>query len=136
MPPVAIRERAAALLRVLVPNADKIEVIVHDETVFVDQGENFEEVRCSSCEQSLDVGWWQHAMEAAGEASFVDLTIVVPCCGSATSLNELDYRWPAGFARFVLEASEPELRDYLDDTKVAQLEVLLGQPVRQILARY
>jgi hypothetical protein len=28
----------------------------------------------------------------------------MPCCGGSTSLNALRFDWPAGFARFVLEA--------------------------------
>lgn len=54
-------------------------------------------------------------------------TIRVPCCGAVTSLSDLDYRWPAGFARFVLEASEPTLAGTLDVLAVTQLEAILGQ---------
>lgn len=118
------------------PKAEDVQAIVHDDIAFIDQGENFEEVRCPSCKKSLDMDWWQEAMGAAGEKGFADLTVRVPCCRSRTSLNELDYRWPAGFARFVLEASEPELPDVLDKRAVTQLEAVLGQPVRQISARY
>ena len=63
-------------------------------------------------------------------------TPVAPCCGAATSLHDLDYDWPAGFARFVLQAREPALAGWLDDAAVARLEKALGTRVRQIRTRY
>ena len=53
---------------------------------------------------------WTEAIHAAAAAGFADLDVRVPCCRSKTSLNDLDYRGPAVFARFVLEATEPGRR--------------------------
>jgi hypothetical protein len=136
VPSASARKQACAILKRLVPEAEDVQAIVHEGIEFVDQGENFEEVRCPSCKKRLDTDWWREAMVAAGDSDFTDLTVRVPCCRSQVSLNDLDYRWPAGFARFVLEASEPALAGVLDDRAVAQIEAVLGQPVRQILTRY
>jgi hypothetical protein len=59
----------------------------------------------------------------------------VACCGALVSLNDLIYEWPAGFARFVLEAMNPNVRDIADD-ELASLAAILGTPLRKIWARY
>jgi hypothetical protein len=59
----------------------------------------------------------------------------MPCCAAATTLNHLDYDWPAGFARFVLSAHHPD-RGWLDAQELADVADALGHPVRQILAHY
>jgi hypothetical protein len=46
-------------------------------------------------------------MDASYRSAFEDLAVRTPCCHTDTTLNELDYDWPAGFARFVLEARNP-----------------------------
>jgi hypothetical protein len=136
VPPARDRKEATAVLRRLLPRAEDIQAIVHDRISFVDAGDNFEAVRCPACKRELDMDWWQKAMGTAGANDFADLNVEVPCCGAKTSLNDLDYHWPAGFARFTLEASEPQLADVLDTQAVAQLETLLGTRVRQVRAHY
>jgi hypothetical protein len=134
VPPAAVREQACVVLKSLLPEAENVQAIVHDGIVFIDPGGNFEDVRCPLCESCLGTDWWQEAMGASARMASPTLAVVVPCCRSRTSLNELDYRWPAGFARFVLEAREPA-SGFLDAGAVVQLEAVLGRPVRQILTR-
>ena len=61
--------------------------------------------------------------------------ISTPCCAFVTSLNDLDYQWPAGFSRFVLEARDPNIRE-LDKEQIEKLEEVVGGRLRQIWARY
>ena len=56
-------------------------------------------------------------------------------CGTAVSLNDLRYEWPAGFAKFVLEAMNPNVMD-LPDEGFAELSRDLGTPLRKIWAHY
>ena len=101
---------------------------------FVDQGENFDGLKCPACSADLDMEWWQERMTAAGEGSFGDLGVTVPCCGAETSLHDLDYDMPAGFARFVLEVDDAEgVEDKVD---VEALERVVGCVLRRIVARY
>jgi hypothetical protein len=51
------------------------------------------------------------------------------------SLNELRYDWPAGFARVVLEAMNPDVPD-LPATALAELAQRLGAHLRVIWAHY
>jgi hypothetical protein len=72
---------------------------VSEHPVFVDAGANWEGVKCKSCGTPLD-DWWRLAVSDAYDQSlFDDLSVRTPCCGCTTSLNDLDYRWPVGFAR-------------------------------------
>jgi hypothetical protein len=52
-------------------------------------------------------------------------------CGAASSLNDLQYYFPQGFARFVLSAVEPNIFD-LEDGQVRELEGLLGCKLRKV----
>lgn len=136
VPPQRAQEQATALVKKLLPRAREVRTIHQEEVFFVDQGENLEEIRCPRCGATLGPEWWMTEMDRAGAARFSDLAVVVPCCGAATSLHDLDYDWPAGFARFVLQVREPALAGWLDDEAVARIEEALGTRVRQIRTRY
>jgi hypothetical protein len=126
--------QAAAALRVmqaLCPDG-AAEIRRYDEVTFIDQGGNFEHVRCPRCVTELEHPWWQDAMDRAYHNRFVDLATVTPCCSAAVSLNELNYDWPAGFAQFELSVQNPN-RGWLSDQEMAQVADTLGHPVRQIL---
>src|SRR5580658_5500260 len=85
-------DSALAILKALTPRADAWEAEQHEGIVFVDQGSNFEEVRCPHCGDALDMDWFGEQMR---RPSLDDLSIVTPCCGAHSTLNELDFRWPA-----------------------------------------
>jgi hypothetical protein len=132
VPSPLARERALGILRRAVPLAEDISVQVTPDVRFVDCGDNFETVRCPSC--GADLGeWWSEAMEIGHAQQFEDLRVTTPCCGMRTSLNELVYSWPAGFARCALEALNPGL-DSLPASTVRRLEEALGSAVRIIWA--
>ena len=110
VPSPGAQKRAQTLLQSFVPQAPEVKALVYDTVRFVDQGEFFESVKCPKCGQELDTAWWQSAMDVAYESQFRDLTVSTPCCAFVTTLNDLDYQWPAGFSRFVLEARDPNVR--------------------------
>lgn len=57
----------------------------------------------------------------------------MPCCGVTVSLNDLDYLSPAGFARFVLEAMNPNVAD-AEPAWVAEIAEIAGTPLKTIWA--
>lgn len=132
-------ERAAgealAVLRDMAPEASGTTAVRHGDVTFVDQGGNFETLRCPVCAAELEMDWWHAAMEAASKGRFADLSVAAPCCAARTSLDELDYDWPAGFARFVLEATDPCRGDPTEE-ELARITAALGHPVRIIWARH
>ncbi|GAA2760096.1 hypothetical protein [Actinopolymorpha rutila] len=117
------------------PGAEEIEAHGYDHVVFVDQGSNVERVNCPHCAVTTSTSWWQDRMDAAYETSFARLDVRMPCCGAETTLNELDYCWPAGFASAELRADSPA-RGWLGRDEQATVEAVYGHALRQIWARY
>jgi hypothetical protein len=134
VPSATAREKAQdALVRAL-PSADDVLAQVTQDVRFVDCGSNFETVRCPRC--GTDLGeWWTLAMEAGHEQQFRDLRATTPCCGLHTSLNDLIYSLPMGFARFTLEALNPGIGS-LPERVQRRLEEILGSKLRVIWAHY
>lgn len=110
--------------------AEEISVVTTDDMTFIDQGDNFETIICPKCSEELDYGWWQQAMDTAFQNNFKNLNVVVPCCGESTSLNELDYHWPAGFAKFVITFRNPA--GDLAENKVRVFEEILGCGLKKV----
>ena len=135
VPPEDAREEACEALRAALPRAEEVTASVTEILRFVDPGTNLERILCPACAKDLDRGWWQGHMDHAATREFRNLRVTVPCCGTATSLDRLDYEWPAGFARFVLEASNPNVSE-LPGQQMRSLGRLLGCRLRQIWARY
>jgi hypothetical protein len=113
------------------PHAYKITISVTKIPIFIDAGVNFETVACPRCHQEL-TSWWHTIMDRAMLEQVPNLTIVTPCCGATLSLNTLRYDWPCGFARFTLEAQNPNII-MLSVNQMRELERLLNCKLRQIL---
>ena len=127
-------ERARALFAAAFPDSYEIKMEFHEETIFVDAGGNAVSTSCPACGRDA-AAWWGDAMDGAYETHFRRLDITTPCCGLATSLNELRYEWLAGFARFTLEAVDPKVYP-LDESLHRELEECLGSPLRIIWRHY
>ncbi|MFL5731807.1 MAG: hypothetical protein ACJ78Q_01290 [Chloroflexia bacterium] len=151
VPDTLSQEQAASYLRgLLLPNPDpssEITARVTEYVEYVDQGGNFERVVCPFCRSDLaseSSEWWDEMMDKAYEGRFADLRIVTPCCHTQSSLNDLKYEWPVGFARFVLEAYEPFSIDSegvyqmleLSPADLEYLQETLGCGLRIIWAHY
>lgn len=128
-------ERAAVVLSALVPGADEVEAELYAGVTFIDQGANFERLGCPLCGAELAEVWWGEQMAAAGAGGFADLRVSTPCCGKATSLNDLTYDWPAGFAQSELSVLNPQ-RGWLTEAELAEVATALGHPLRQVMAHY
>ncbi len=92
----------------------------YDEVTFIDQGSNFEEVKCSNCGNTLEIDWWSEQMDNCGMSNFNDLSVTTPCCKKVTSLNDLNYIWPAGFARYVIEIINPDENEVFEIEKITK----------------
>lgn len=123
---------AVSLLASLVLGADDVSSQATEEIQFIDQGSNFERVLCPGCGSDL-TEMWPDWMDKASESSFRNRGISAPCCRVETELNNLVYDWPAGFARFSLNARNPVLRGWLPQEGQKVIEDVLGCPLRQVL---
>jgi hypothetical protein len=135
VPDAEAQNQARKLLTSHLPQADEVYIKLSDTVRFVDQGSNFKRVRCPVCGAALELGWWRQAFGVVYETEFRELDIITPCCASSVSLNDLIYDSPAGFARFSLEALNPNVRD-LEYEMRRKLEELLGCQLRRIWTHY
>jgi len=126
------QKKAVELFNRLAPNADEVKANTTNDVEFVWCGGNFERVVCPECGQELNTEWWRDRMEEEAKVHFPLEPLGLPCCHSKLSLNELRYEWPQGFARFSVEAMNPNI-DGLSAEDMEKFENLLGCKVRKIL---
>ncbi len=129
-PSIQTAERAQSLLKRFTPQAETVEARFNESVEFFHSGSNGSGIHCTACGAEASY-WWFSAMDEAGESGFNELEVTAHCCGASVSLNELRYDWPVGFARFVLEAQNPNVPD-LQPGQLAQLEAVLGCSLRKI----
>ena len=127
------RQEARKLLQSLVVETCEVTACVAEQIGFVDAGANFESVSCPVCRSSIAREWWSAAMGEAHISQFSNLEVLTPCCQTRLSLNNLDYNWPQGFARFILKATNPGIPN-LERQAVDELERILGCKLRVIWA--
>lgn len=132
-PTPEVAETARTLLATFLSASDEVECEFTDEVEFVDAGENWSGVKCPFCGTDVE-DWWFESMDAASAAGFTNLAVKMPCCRRPSSLNDLNYVWPAGFSVFRLEALNPSVEGLADEQR-RQLESCLGWPLRQIQRR-
>ena len=82
VPSPASAESARQRLEQLVPEADEVTVEVYDSVEFIDQGSNFERVRCPQCGRELDKEWWSERFDQAEATGFAALEVcqLRHCC--------------------------------------------------------
>lgn len=127
-------EKVRNLVSSVFPHATNIDFHFNENSKFVDPGTNFHSISCPFCGSIIDLSWWQEAMDQASVDNFSDLTIEVPCCSRPTSLNDLIYDWPAGFARFILTVFDPDGDLCSEDVK--KIEDALQCRIKKIAAHY
>jgi len=137
VPTAQAARRGVDLLARLAPAAASGEAaheVDFGKTVFVDAGTNFASVTCPWCGMAIDLELWQDWMGAAASTEFTQLNVRTRCCDVTTSLNELRYDWPQGFARWSLEVMNPTAQ--LSNTQVEAVAEAIGHPIRVIWAHY
>jgi hypothetical protein len=127
------QDSAKALLSKVYRN-NQIEFATTDTIEFVDQGENFESVSCNLCGKTIDVEYWQIAMDTAFQNHFEDLAFNTPCCNKQTSLNALYYHSAAGFSKFVIIVTNPETK--IQPKDLEDLQQVLGTKLKTVWAHY
>jgi uncharacterized protein YbaR (Trm112 family) len=146
VPPKRTHKKALALLESLFPDGEEFQAETYDEVEFIDQGENIEAVICPACKKRLVldhftegdsiVEWWYELSDAMGETAVDAVSTKMPCCGRIVRALDLEFDWPAGFARFELNVMNPNVAENLTESQLRELEQILGCPLRQIRAHY
>ncbi|HEU5381382.1 MAG TPA: hypothetical protein VFV38_38655 [Ktedonobacteraceae bacterium] len=128
-------KRALTLLHTYFSQPAEASVSFTEEVEFITTGGNLERIRCPCCQSVLDEQRWIAAMERAyDETRFADLTVTLPCCSQLSSLNDLHYEWPTGFARFRLQVRNPS--NEIDEATFQELERVLACSLKKIWAHF
>jgi hypothetical protein len=131
VPSKAAQERAIALFKKIAPAADEIGVVLSERPCLIDCGANLQNITCPDCRQDLGRDWWIDWANREAELDFPLKPVALPCCGAMRNRADLVYDWPQGFARFCLEAMNPNIRD-LPNGAEREFEAILGCSVRKI----
>lgn len=110
--------------------SDSINAYIYDHPAFIDCGSNLDKIQCPLCNKNISFDWWGISMDKAYENEFNNLVIQLPCCGNKSSLKDLIYHFPCGFACFEFVLLNPKTELSVNIIKV--LEKLLKMPIRII----
>ena len=112
---------------------DRIQIRSSNEPSFIDCGSNLHSISCPNCGSKVDLHWWGKEMDKAYNNSFASLDVCLPCCKKESSLNDLKYDFPCGFACSVVEVLNPsgEITEGLQE----QIREIIGSPIRILYAR-
>ena len=138
-PKALLPENASTLRDALADIAGTTEARVKDygKLQFIDCGEAFEGIACSSCGAEVPIEQWHAWMDEDwhGEDGFHLHVHATPCCQHDINLNTLTYLPPQGFARWMVSARN-QGRGPLNPGEVRQLEDVAGIPLRAIAQMY
>ena len=109
---------------------DRIQIRSSNEPSFIDCGSNLHSISCPYCGNKIDLSWWGKEMDKAYNNYFASLDVCLPCCKKESSLNDLKYDFPCGFACSVVEVLNPsgEITEGLQE----QIREIIGSPIRMI----
>jgi hypothetical protein len=147
LPPREAAEKARILLEDFFPDGEQAEVEFSETLQFRDGGQNIEKVRCPSCQKTTDIdpfrvndigtAWWYEFDDAlSGATDLRKLSVKMPCCGKAASVQDIDFGNAADFSRFELCIWNPSAENGISAEQVAIIEELLGCKLKQIWAHY
>ena len=114
--------------------SDSIRCVESAAMMFVDCGGNLDRIVCPHCGGAVDFGWWGERMTEAHAGRFADLRVVMPCCAMQSSLIDLLYDFPCGFAKTMIEMRNPQIP--VSEACLVQLRRMAKCSVRLIAARY
>jgi hypothetical protein len=104
---------------------------------FADAGQNFEVAKCPFCRNNL-MEWWGETMSSSysNDLGFVEIDKTTPCCNMRISLHNLEYNFPQGFYKTMIEIC-PKVDSQIDSEKIAErLEIITKGKWRIIHAHY
>lgn len=124
-----------AVFRVVMGDDVEIEERRYEGVGFESAGAGMESVSCPECGIELarnpgNMDWLVAELDRiwTPECGYWPLDTTTPCCGSPSSLNDLAYDPPQGFASWSLTARNPTYE--MDDEKCTLVGAALGSPVR------
>lgn len=132
-----LNEREIKLVEKLNWDENNPKFIFSERVQLADAGQNFEIVKCQFCMANL-MEWWSNAMSSAysEDYGFVKLEVTTPCCNKTTSLHNLDYSFPQGFYKIMIEVMPKANSKIMSDEIAEDLLAITGRNWRVIHAHY
>jgi hypothetical protein len=82
---------------------------VFDSITCIDNGQNFETVKCNFCKKELSQEFWTQQMDLSyNNSHFENLNFTTNCCAKKTNLNNLIYEGDFGFASYSIAINNAE----------------------------
>jgi hypothetical protein len=129
------RNAAEVYMSEIALNAREVKSVVTESIQFIACRGNLkiDRTTCPHCNERIDFSWSSSAMDRAwdGEGGFQPKEETLPCCGKTATLHDLNYVRPLGFAKYCLEAINPD-RGLLEEEHTAHFKALLGCDIRVI----
>ncbi|MGE3317038.1 MAG: hypothetical protein AB7O26_18130 [Planctomycetaceae bacterium] len=131
-PDESARTRAENRLREFVVRLGKLESQLTDQVQFIHcGGGRFISVSCPSCGQEISMDDWHDWMDHDYQDGGYRLsTHTIACCFAQHRLTELVWDPPCGFARYSLQAWDPQIESLTPEIR-QELETILGTPLRE-----
>ena len=122
-----LNEHEIKLIEKLNWDGNNPKFIFSERIQLADAGQNFEIVKCQFCKANL-MKWWGNAMNSAysDERGFVKLDVTTPCCNKTTSLHNLEYNFPQGFYKTMIEVM-PETSSNIMSNEIANSLLAITQ---------
>ena len=111
---------------------DSITIDTSEYPVFIDCGGNLESISCPKCGAQISFDVWGELMDKAYESSFSDLDVMLPCCNSKVSLNDLNYNHECGFSHCAISILNPQKT--IDEDLRESIESLLRTKIKIVHA--
>jgi hypothetical protein len=135
VPDLARQSRGVSYFLSIVPDSTKVKSSTSEHIQFVNCGENFESIKCPSCNKTIDMETWQSWMGMDYSEKGFNLNLHnTPCCGAKYTLHELKYLFSQGFAKYQLSAINSDIGQ-LSENQVEKFEKILDCHVRVLYRR-
>lgn len=144
IPTPGTHAKAVERLQALLPEGREFEAESFDKVTFIDAGENTESVVCPACKRKSELSsdntakWWHSLMDDLEQNAWgpEGLKTAMPCCNRQVDVMTLSFDWPAGFARFEINISDPNIARNLTTEELRDIEAILGCKLQQVRAHY
>ena len=131
LPAALAQHEAVGYFSKLAPKASDIDMQTSPQNRFVHCGANFSRILCPVCGLEISKEWWRSRMEEEDVVGYTLNPVRLPCCGNERNLNNIIYEWAQGFARFSIQAKNPDIGKLTDDN-LREFERILNCRLRAI----
>jgi hypothetical protein len=146
VPSEEAQQQAILALEEILPDGEMCEAQSYEHIEFIDCGENLQAIECPKCGARTTLNYssdedpgmmlWEQINDRLENTSPSKARVQMPCCSAEVPLTNLQFDWPATFARFELSIYNPNVSENLTPEQLSRLEDILGCKLIQVRAHY